>query len=130
MMKTAVLAIMALFTLGACVTNTAGIYANSQGVNRVDNGSMGRKLSVEGIQAYPGGGQLNGYATLQSHTSYDQNLQYRFTWYDANNIAIDAENKSWVPVTLHGFQQVQVKSTAPNGRASWFDFQVRNIIPN
>lgn len=129
-MKTAVLMTVALLTLGACVTNTAGIYANSQGVNRVDNVSIGRKVSLESIKAYPDGGQLSGYATLRSHTSYNLNLQYRVTWYDANNNSIDAENMSWVPVTLHGFQQVQVKSTAPNGRASWFDIQVREIIPN
>ncbi|MFQ6370447.1 DUF1425 domain-containing protein [Shewanella sp. YIC-542] len=127
-MKTAGLIMAALLTLGACVTNTAGIYATSQGAVQQDGNALKRHVSLDGIKAYPDGGQLSGYATLRSHVAYDQHLQYRVTWYDANDNAIDGENMSWTPVTLHGFQHLQLKTTAPNRRASWFGLHVREII--
>ncbi|MBT1442943.1 YcfL family protein [Shewanella sp. JM162201] len=125
----AMAATLALGTVG-CANHTAGISASSSGETRVDNSNFGRDVSVSDLKLAVSGDMLKAHALIQSKSATDLRLQYRFSWYDANGLAIDSEGQSWQSLKLHGKQQQQVSSVAPNPNASSFEVYVRKAFSN
>jgi len=118
--------------LVACTTNTSGISADSDKPDGkqwliVDNISLGRKLTVLDATTQQNNDRLQGVATIQSLHKGDLNLQYRFYWYDSNNIQINQATSAWTPLTLHGKQQIQVQSIALLDSAKHFKIYVREV---
>ncbi|MGY5453230.1 YcfL family protein [Agarivorans sp. MS3-6] len=124
---------MLLFMLlVGCTTDTSGIAADSQKPDGkqwliVDNLTLGRKLTVLDAATHQGMDRLRGVATIQSLFKGDLDLQYRFYWYDSNNVQIDNATSAWTPLSLHGKQQVQVQSVALVNTASHFKIYVREV---
>ncbi|GGP49970.1 hypothetical protein GCM10009347_16250 [Shewanella algicola] len=111
--------------LGACAHNTAGIAVDSNGQVRVDSSSFASDVNVTDIASIMVGDLVKASALIQSKSSYDQRVQYKFTWFDANGYTIENEATSWKSVKLHGMQQLQVSAVAPNTQVSHFEIYVR-----
>jgi uncharacterized protein YcfL len=120
----------AALTLGACAHDTSGLWASSAGEQRVDNSSLGGDLTLAQLDSRRAGQLLQGLAVLTSKTAKDQQLQYKFSWFDAQGYSLEDEGQSWKPVTLHGRQALQLVALAPNANAVRFEVYVRKTYAN
>ncbi|WP_432453426.1 MULTISPECIES: YcfL family protein [unclassified Agarivorans] len=124
--------IMLSLLLVACTADTSGMIANSQKPEGkqwliVDNLNLGRKLTITEARSTQSADRLLGIATLQSLFKGDLSLQYRFNWYDSDNIQINDARSAWTPLTLHGREQVQIQSVALVANAHHFKVYVREV---
>lgn len=118
--------------LVGCTTDTSGIAADSDKPDGkqwliVDNLNLGRKLTIIDAATHQGMDRLRGVATIQSLYKGDLNLQYRFYWYDSNNVQLNNATTAWTPLSLHGKQQIQVQSVALVNNANHFKIYVREV---
>lgn len=130
MKRVCVSLVIAALMLSGCAPHTAGISVNSAGETRVDNGTFGREVGVEQINARLADDLLQGSAVIVSKVATDLRLQYKFTWFDAAGFTIEDEGSSWKSVKLHGMQQLQVAAVAPNALATRFEVYVRKSFSN
>ncbi|WP_144206962.1 YcfL family protein [Shewanella donghaensis] len=129
-MKLSVVIVSLALMLSACANHTAGVSASSTGEVRVDNNSFAREVAVEQVKVRTQSDLLQGSALIKSQVSTDLRLQYKFTWYDVGGFTIEDEGNSWKSVKLHGMQQIQVASVAPNANATRFEVYVRKAFSN
>ncbi|WP_350431143.1 YcfL family protein [Shewanella sp. H8] len=114
--------------LSACAHNTAGISVDSSGLVRVDSTSFASDINVTNISSHRVADLLKASALIQSKSSTDLRVQYKFTWFDANGLTVEDEASSWKSVKLHGMQQLQVSGVAPNAQAIRFEIYVRETF--
>ncbi|MFM2484155.1 YcfL family protein [Celerinatantimonas yamalensis] len=121
----------ALMMLSGCATYSAGVgtpvIAATDMPNQLvqsDNSLLARKLTFThaGIKARSDGRQ-QAFITLQSTSNYDQNLQYRFYWYDASGQQL--AQTPWLAVMLHGKETKQLHSISQSTKASAFRVYIR-----
>tara|TARA_R110002126_G_scaffold263016_4_gene406029 strand:- start:5745 stop:6137 length:393 start_codon:yes stop_codon:yes gene_type:complete len=130
-MKTSLLCLIAsALLLSACAHNTAGISANSSGQLRVDNTSFARDVNVTDVSSLMVADLIKASALIQSQSSTDLRIQYKFTWFDASRFTVEDEASSWKSVKLHGKQQLQVVAVAPNSQVTRFEVYVRQAFSN
>ncbi|MFK3976059.1 YcfL family protein [Shewanella vesiculosa] len=130
-MKTSLLCLIAsALLLSACAHNTAGISANSSGQLRVDNTSFARDVNVTDVSSLMVADLIKASALIQSQSSTDLRIQYKFTWFDASGFTVEDEASSWKSVKLHGKQQLQVVAVAPNSQVTRFEVYVRQAFSN
>lgn len=127
---TLVLAAVLAMGVAGCAKHTAGVSVASSGETRVDNATFGREVSVSNLSLLGSGDMLKGTALIASKVSTDLRLQYKFSWYDSQGILVEGEGQSWQSLKLHGMQQQQVSSVAPNQSASRFEVYVRKAFSN
>ncbi|GGP83582.1 YcfL family protein [Shewanella ulleungensis] len=125
MKLTSIILFASTLLLGACAHNTAGIAVDSTGQVRVDSSSFASDINVTDISSIMVADLIKASALIQSKTSTDFRVQYKFTWFDANGYTIEDEASSWKSVKLHGMQQLQVSAVAPNTQATHFEIYVR-----
>lgn len=130
-MKTSLLCLIAsALLLSACAHNTAGISANSSGQLRVDNTSFARDVNVTDVSSLMVADLIKASALIQSQSSTDLRIQYKFTWFDASGFTVEDEASSWKSLKLHGKQQLQVGAVAPNSQVTRFEVYVRQAFSN
>ncbi|MGL5146676.1 MAG: YcfL family protein [Plesiomonas shigelloides] len=132
-MKMSILGLfLGLMTVGmvGCANNTAGLYASSGGEYRVDSRSLARDVAIGKLTLSYSGSLVKAHAELQSKLSQDQNLQYRFSWYDKDSLLVDGDSTGWQALRLHGMQAQQVTAVAPNPSATRFEIYVRKAYSN
>ncbi|MFM2476807.1 YcfL family protein [Celerinatantimonas sp. MCCC 1A17872] len=131
MRRNTIVAIGAALILSGCATYSAGVGTPviaatdmPAQLQKNDNSLLGRSVRFEhaGIKALADG-RKQAFITLSSQSNYDQHLQYRFYWYDANHQQV--EQTPWLSTVLHGQEQQQLQSTAKTSNASAFRFYVR-----
>ncbi|ARD22022.1 hypothetical protein A9267_03915 [Shewanella sp. UCD-FRSSP16_17] len=129
-MKISIVIVTLFLLMTGCANHTAGLSAGSNGVVRVDNNSFSREVGIEQVRVRTQADLLQGSALILSKVSTDLRLQYKFTWYDANDFTIEDEGVSWKSLKLHGKQQMQVSALAPNANATRFEVYVRKAFSN
>lgn len=125
---TSLLLFISAFLLSACAHHTAGIAVDSNGQVRVDNTSFASDINVTNISSHRVADLIKASALIQSKSTTDLRIQYKFTWFDANGLTVEDEASSWQSVKLHGMQQLQVSGVAPNAQASHFEIYVRETF--
>ncbi|CAG9296613.1 DUF1425 domain-containing protein [Celerinatantimonas diazotrophica] len=133
MLRIAIAALGAALILSGCATYSAGVGTPviaatdmPAQLQKTDDASLGRSVHFEhaGIKSLPDG-LKQAFITLRSQSNYDQHLQYRFYWYDANHQQVG--QTPWIALVLHGKEQQQLQSTANSNNASAFRFYVRQV---
>ena len=119
--------IMTLVSISACSNNTSGVKIDSVGNTTAENAFVANEISVSNSVIRQVGGLMQGSARIVSHSSKDQVIQYRFTWFDNQGVAVDSDSEGWQPIDIHGKQTVQVISVAPNSSAVRFQVYVRKV---
>ena len=118
---------MTLALISACSNNTSGVKIDSDGNTTADNAFVANEISVSNSVIRQVGGLMQGSARIVSHSSKDQVIQYRFTWFDNQGVTVDSDAEGWQPIDIHGKQTVQVISVAPNSSAVRFKVYVRKV---
>lgn len=72
------------------------------------------------------GGLPQAKAILKNDSRVTQRFEYKFVWFDENDMPLDDENRPWKSVSLQGRDTVSVGGTGPNDRARKFQIQVRD----
>lgn len=117
------------FVLTACsMGRTAGISVDShtQKVVFGDN-VLGHQLSVDDIRTKENNGLLKGVVALTSNYVGDQNLQYRFYWYDQQGLEVSGSDAPWRIFVVRGFDKVSIQGIAPKPEATQFRVQIRTL---
>lgn len=71
------------------------------------------------------GGLPQAKAVLVNDSNATQKFEYKFTWLDTNDMAVDEDNRPWRPVTLPGNDHINVSATGPSDSAKKFQIQIR-----
>ncbi len=71
------------------------------------------------------GGLPQAKAILFNDAGTTTKFEYKFVWFDANDMPIDEVDRPWRPAQLQGKDELTVSGTGPNDRAKKFQLQVR-----
>lgn len=127
-------AVSASLCLGGC-SSTAGVEtsgraswdeqgARSLEKNVVFNGLKG-DIQIVDVRSSMAGDIMRAQATMRSKDKDTLPLQYRFDWYDAGGVEINAGAGSWKPLILYGRETKVVQGVAPDPRAKEFKLKIR-----
>jgi uncharacterized protein YcfL len=93
----------------------------------IHNESLAGNVTITDMQSRVTGGLLEVNVVLTNLTSTDKNIQYQFSWYDADNFEVEQGSRSWTPVTLNGHANVSMKAVAPNPSVKSYKVNVREM---
>lgn len=71
------------------------------------------------------GGLPQAKAILKNDSRVTQKFEYKFVWFDENDMPLDEDNRPWRSANLKGKDTVSVGGTGPSDRAKKFQIQVR-----
>lgn len=128
-----IVVVVSILFLSGCATYTAGIHSpmisqstSSTTLTQGENSLLARQVKINQAGLQPlSNGRREAFVTLQSMSHYNQQLQYRFVWYNQDKEQVLAS--AWLPILLSGNEQVQVKSVAIKAQASQFRIDIRLI---
>lgn len=125
MKKWLMAATMALLLMG-CADNTAGlrIDGESQTVLFGDN-VLGSRLEIADITTVQVDGHTRGVVRLNSQYSGDQNILYRFYWYDNQGLEVNTKLAPWRQLIIRGKESVAVSEVSVNPNGTQFRVQIR-----
>lgn len=93
----------------------------------IHNESLADDIIITDMYARVTGGLLEVNVVLTNQTSSDKNIQYRFSWYDADNFEVEQGSRSWSPATLNGHASTSMKAVAPNPTVKVYKVNVREM---
>lgn len=128
-MKKWVIALLLPLALAACSSSqTAGISVDSS-TQQVVFGDhvLGNRLSVEQISTQNSNGLMRGIVSVTSKFTGDQQLQYRFYWYDDQGLEVDGSDSPWRTFIVRGLDTMSIQSVAMKPEASQFRVQIRTL---
>lgn len=71
------------------------------------------------------GGLPQAKAILKNEAGTTQAFEYKFVWFDANDMPIDDNDRPWRPANLSGGDEMTIGGTGPNDKAKKFQIQIR-----
>ncbi len=130
-MKVLLLSVLICCGLTACA-RTDGIaldgHEGGEAQLQVANSGMASRLNLALAQQQRSDGRLQVAIRLKSQIAYDQTLQYRIDWFDANGMPVEPDSTSWQPLVLHGGEQKVIQASALLPQAAAFHFSVRDVV--
>lgn len=93
----------------------------------IHNESLAGDIMITDMHSRVTGGLLEVNVVLTNQTSTDKHIQYRFSWYDADNFEVEQGSRSWTPVTLNGNASTSMKAVAPNPSVTIYKVNVREM---
>jgi uncharacterized protein YcfL len=125
--------LMAVVFLAACATS--GLEATGKPGAKdkyakhlvIHNEALARDIMITDMKSRTRGDLLQVSVTLENLSSSDKHIQYRFSWYDADNFEVAQEGRPWTPVVLHGNASVEMQAVAPNASVKTYKVNVREL---
>lgn len=71
------------------------------------------------------GGLPQAKAILKNEAGTTQAFEYKFVWFDANDMPLDDNDRPWRPASLSGGDEMTIGGTGPNDKAKKFQIQIR-----
>ena len=93
----------------------------------IHNEPLADKITISEMRSRMAGDLMEVDVTLANLSSRDINLQYRFSWYDADDFEVEQGKHAWTPITLHGYANASVKAVAPNASVKTYKVNVREL---
>jgi len=120
--------------ISAC-SSTSGMVATHRSTGdpqfakhlEINNSALEGDVIITNMRMRRTGDLLDVQVELTNLTGSDQNIQYKFAWYDDDNFEIDKDGRAWTPVLIHGNDKVTMSAVAPNPRASTYKLIVREL---
>lgn len=91
----------------------------------IHSDALANKVTISDMRSREVGGLLEVNLKLANLTSSDKAVEYRFSWFDADEFEVEAGTNAWTPVSLHGAQSVTVRGVAPNGSVKSYRLNVK-----
>lgn len=129
--KLAVCALGAL-TLSACTTSgleAVGKPGDPKYAKHliIHNEPLADTITITDMDNRSVGGLLEARVELSNLSGSDVNIQYKFTWFDADNFEVDPGADAWTPLSLHGHASASIKAVAPNPTVTSYKVNVREL---
>jgi uncharacterized protein YcfL len=126
--------LVAVVLLAGCAT-TSGIEATGKPMGDpkfakhlvIHNEALAGKVIITDMLSRFTGGLLQVNVVLTNLTSTDKDLQYRFSWFDADNFEVEQGSRAWAPITLHGNASASLQAVAPNASVKSYKVNVREL---
>ncbi|MDE1224562.1 YcfL family protein [Vibrio aestuarianus] len=125
-MKKWILGLLTAIALVGCAANTAGLRVDgaSQKVLFGDN-VLGQRLVVEDIATKQVDGHTRGIVRLVSQYKGDQNIEYRFYWYDDDGLEVNNKLSPWKQTIISGMDTISLSEVSVNPNGKQFRVQIR-----
>ena len=111
--------------------STAGVVAGGgdgkQTYILADDPTIADQINVAAVEHRMVGDLLQAHVTLKSNRDRSLRIQYRFSWYDATGVEIDAGTKPYHDVVLEGRDAISVTSLAPSPDAKEFKIRIKKV---
>ncbi|MES2918526.1 MAG: DUF1425 domain-containing protein [Pseudomonadota bacterium] len=105
--------------LAACASSTSKV-VNYRG------GDLKGVIEVQrSIVELTEGGLPQAKAILHNDAGVTQQFEYKFVWFDANDMPIDDNDRPWKPASLSGGDEMTIGGTGPTDKAKKFQIQIR-----
>lgn len=106
--------------LGACSTAPSSSQIEYRGGD-FKHVIVVQKSAVETTES----GLAQAKAILANKIGTTQRFEYKFVWFDANDMPIDEDSRPWHAAAIAGKDHMTVSGTAPNAKATKFQIQIR-----
>jgi uncharacterized protein YcfL len=90
-----------------------------------NNSGLKGDIQIVDVKSAMAGDVMRAQATLRSKDRDTLPFQYRFDWYDAGGMEINAGAGSWKPLILYGRESKTIQGVAPDPRAKEFKLKIR-----
>ena len=125
-MKKWLVSFAAVMALAGCADNTAGVRVDSLTQNVFFGDKvLGSRLLVEDIRTDQIDGHTRGIVRLNSNYKGDQNILYRFYWYDDAGLEVNLKQGPWKQAIVRGFESISLSEVSVNPKATQFRVQFR-----
>ncbi|OED63365.1 hypothetical protein A143_11440 [Vibrio splendidus ZS-139] len=125
-MKKWLVSLAAVMALAGCADNTAGVRVDSLTQNVFFGDKvLGSRLLVEDIRTDQVDGHTRGIVRLNSNYKGDQNILYRFYWYDDAGLEVNLKQGPWKQAIVRGFESISLLEVSVNPNATQFRVQFR-----
>ncbi|WP_047046411.1 YcfL family protein [Vibrio mexicanus] len=122
------MAFAACIALVGCAENTSGlrIDGGTQNVWFADN-VLASRLIIDDIATTEVDGYARGVVRLTSNYNGDQNVQYRFYWYDEEGLEVNTKLAPWKPAIIRGHESIAISEVSVNPNGKNFRVQIREL---
>lgn len=125
-MKKWIIACLGIVILAGCSNNTAGLRVDSSSQKVLyGDSALDDRLAINDISTQDMNGNTRGVVQVESKYASDQQLQYRFYWYDDNGIEVNAKQGAWRQFLLRGYESISLSEVSVNPNAKEFRIQIR-----
>ncbi len=87
--------------------------------------SLNSKLFVNRTVMRPAGDLSQGMVEIQNRDFTSLKMEYRFAWYDVDDVEIEPDSRAWQPLVMPANGIKTLKTTAPRPTAKHFKVFVR-----
>ena len=135
-MKTFLLTSLAIASIGLVGCTTSGMVAkgNPPGDPEyakhliIHNEALASKIIIQEMNTRTAkSGSLEVSLVLANLSSSDKNIQYRFSWYDADNFEVEQGGRAWTPALLHGKSSINMQALSPNPSVTSYKLDVKEL---
>jgi len=117
---------LSVFAILGCAERTAGLNVDGQSQRVIFNDTvLGGKLDIEQIDTDEVNGHARGIVTLASQSTGNQNIQYRFYWYDDKGLDVNTKPGPWRQIIVRGYETISISEVSVNPNATQFRVQIR-----
>jgi len=97
-------------------------------VLRVDDQRLARYVAVKTVNsAVRHDGFLQAQVEVLNTSKRDYAVQYRYLWFDANDMEIYPGKRPWQQAVLHGGESIRLQGISPYPEAKAFRVQIRQM---
>lgn len=86
----------------------------------IATGDTEDRLRILNVAAAKAGDLSRASVEVMNDSNFAWKFEYRFKWYDANGMEINAESTAWTPVAIMGKETKSLQALAPNPTAATF----------
>ena len=118
-------------TMSGCGTSgtmaSLTVQQNNQASTRliINNPFLASKIRIDDLKASFSGDLLVSHVSVTSTLNSALDVQYKFRWYDSQDIEIAPDGAPWQPLTLYGGESKGLQAVAPNPTAKEFKIEIR-----
>ena len=95
-------------------------------VLRVDDQRLARYVAVKSVNsAVKHDGFLQAQVEVLNTSKRDYAIEYRYLWFDANDMEIYPGKRPWQQAVLHGGESIRLQGISPYPEAKAFRVQIR-----
>ena len=98
-------------------------------VLRVSDQRLARYVSVKSVNsAVKHDGFLQPQVEVLNNSKRDYAIEYRYLWFDANDMEIYPAKRPWQQAVLHGGESIRLQGISPSPEAKAFRVQIRRCL--
>ncbi len=121
-------ALLVLLSILAACTATKAEKQEQTALSRllVYDLKLGHRLDIGEVKKSMAGNLMKIQVEVKNEWHSDISFQYKTVWYDADEMTIDADSKSWHPVSLRSQANTVINALAPNSAARDYVIHIKD----